>query len=345
VWGLALSMVEVLAGHLVIDGDRTAMMATTLHETRRPTPRNEGVRVTDAVESVFARALALDPRDRYASMAEFWRELESASQGAARAGSGNMPRAFAASAESLSLIPDLDVGHVSPSRVAVVPAITHAPSAPGAATRPSTPGAANAASADLDLEYDLPVAGVALEIDEEQLADARRSAAPRATSSSVPRLIMDSGPQLESFLQQPRRASSSSRLVAANPLPPAADVGWSDAEPAEQPLELGVSEQVSQTSRAPLRSLAPRREPTPAPVAAESSLLERVRAQLSRHVWPALLLIVASVLVSVAEQAYASEEGRVFTLGPFRAVWVSGVLMLAGVAGLVYWFLSRREPR
>src|SRR6187402_1292967 len=64
VWGLALSIVEVLAGRPIINGDPAAMMGIALDPQRRPTPRNEGVDLPAEVEAVFARALALDPRDR-----------------------------------------------------------------------------------------------------------------------------------------------------------------------------------------------------------------------------------------------------------------------------------------
>jgi len=75
VWGLAISMVEVLAGRTIIDGDHAAMMGTALDPRRRPTPRNEGLEVSDEVESVFVRALSVDPRDRYRDAGVFWNAL------------------------------------------------------------------------------------------------------------------------------------------------------------------------------------------------------------------------------------------------------------------------------
>ena len=75
VWGLALTMVEVAAARPIIDGDQAAMMGTALDERRRPTPRTEGIEVSDEVEAVFARALALDPRDRQPDAGVFWDEL------------------------------------------------------------------------------------------------------------------------------------------------------------------------------------------------------------------------------------------------------------------------------
>ncbi len=75
VWGLALTMVEVLKGDIVIEGGNGAMMAKTLDSSRRPTPRNEGVLVGEAVEAVFQKALAVDPRYRYQSIRDFWDAL------------------------------------------------------------------------------------------------------------------------------------------------------------------------------------------------------------------------------------------------------------------------------
>ncbi|MGK3994206.1 serine/threonine-protein kinase [Sorangium sp. So ce1024] len=78
VWGLAVTVVEALAGREIIAGDHVAMMGTVLDEKRRPTPRSEGVLVPDALEGVFRRALAVDPRDRYRDVGSFWDEVEQA---------------------------------------------------------------------------------------------------------------------------------------------------------------------------------------------------------------------------------------------------------------------------
>jgi hypothetical protein len=67
----------------------------------------------------------------------------------------------------------------------------------------------------------------------------------------------------------------------------------------------------------------------------------RLDALLGRRIWPALSLLSASVLVTVADQLYAADQGRVFTLGPLRAVWLSGLLMMAGLLALVYRFFPR----
>jgi serine/threonine protein kinase len=78
VWGFALCIARTLAARTRIAGDPPAMMGIALDETRRPTPRQEGVGISDAVEAVFARALALDPRARQRNVGVFWDELTAA---------------------------------------------------------------------------------------------------------------------------------------------------------------------------------------------------------------------------------------------------------------------------
>src|SRR6185312_13476932 len=73
--GLAPTMTEILAGRPILDGDDAAMMGTAIDLARRPTPRNEGVPVWDAVEIVFERALSVNPQARFRHAGEFWNAL------------------------------------------------------------------------------------------------------------------------------------------------------------------------------------------------------------------------------------------------------------------------------
>src|SRR5262249_42256123 len=70
------TLVEIIVGRPVIDGDQAAMMGTAIDDRRRPTPRTEGVEVSDDVEGVFLSALAVDPRSRQAHAGQFWDQLE-----------------------------------------------------------------------------------------------------------------------------------------------------------------------------------------------------------------------------------------------------------------------------
>src|SRR4051812_16134226 len=79
VYALALVALEMLTGKAALDGDDIVQLAfSTGNPERRPTPRTLGVQVSDAVESVFARALAVRPEERYARAAEFWAAFERA---------------------------------------------------------------------------------------------------------------------------------------------------------------------------------------------------------------------------------------------------------------------------
>ncbi|HEY6081024.1 MAG TPA: bifunctional serine/threonine-protein kinase/formylglycine-generating enzyme family protein [Polyangiaceae bacterium] len=82
VYALALVAVEMLTGKLALDGDDLIQLAfASGNPENRPTPRALGATVPDAVEAVFARALAVRPHDRYARAREFWRDLEAAQSG------------------------------------------------------------------------------------------------------------------------------------------------------------------------------------------------------------------------------------------------------------------------
>lgn len=76
VWGLALTLVETMAGRPIIDGDVGAMMGIALDPMMRPTPRNNDLDVPDAVEEVFEAAMAVRPQDRFAHAGLFWDELQ-----------------------------------------------------------------------------------------------------------------------------------------------------------------------------------------------------------------------------------------------------------------------------
>jgi serine/threonine protein kinase len=79
VFAQALMLVELVTGHAPLIGDRPEEMARAAADPRdRPTPRARGARVSDSVERVFSRALAVDPLMRFATAGGFWRALESA---------------------------------------------------------------------------------------------------------------------------------------------------------------------------------------------------------------------------------------------------------------------------
>jgi formylglycine-generating enzyme required for sulfatase activity len=79
VYALALVLVELVAGREPQEGaDVAAVAAVAMNAKRRPTPRTFGVRISDEIESIFQRALAVDSKARFASAADFWGEIHSA---------------------------------------------------------------------------------------------------------------------------------------------------------------------------------------------------------------------------------------------------------------------------
>lgn len=76
VYAFALVLVEMLAGRRALDGtDGPQLMAACLDTGLRPTPRALACEVSDDVEAVFARALAIGPRERQPNQRAFWSEL------------------------------------------------------------------------------------------------------------------------------------------------------------------------------------------------------------------------------------------------------------------------------
>lgn len=79
VYAMALILVELMRGKRALDGQTVFDLgASSCHVEQRPTPRQLGIEVSDAVEAVFARALALAVDERHSNMADFWAELYAA---------------------------------------------------------------------------------------------------------------------------------------------------------------------------------------------------------------------------------------------------------------------------
>jgi serine/threonine-protein kinase len=72
----ALVCVELLVGRMPFMGDEAAQfMAACLDPELRPTPRKLGLELPAAVDVVFERALALNPRGRFRDVGAFWKAL------------------------------------------------------------------------------------------------------------------------------------------------------------------------------------------------------------------------------------------------------------------------------
>ena len=79
VFALALVLVELVTGQAALRGfDTTQLYVQATDERQRPTLRARGSFVTDEVELVLNKALAVDPRARYLNSREFWEALTAA---------------------------------------------------------------------------------------------------------------------------------------------------------------------------------------------------------------------------------------------------------------------------
>lgn len=79
VYGLALVVLEVATARGIATGDDIGQLAyATTRVSVRPTPRQLGMAVTDEVEAVLARALAVRIADRYQNAGAFWAALTAA---------------------------------------------------------------------------------------------------------------------------------------------------------------------------------------------------------------------------------------------------------------------------
>jgi formylglycine-generating enzyme required for sulfatase activity/tRNA A-37 threonylcarbamoyl transferase component Bud32 len=76
VFALALILGEMTSGKPPIDGDDVGQLAfASMNEKVRPSPRTLGATVSDAVENVLLRALAVKTSERPQSAREFWTQL------------------------------------------------------------------------------------------------------------------------------------------------------------------------------------------------------------------------------------------------------------------------------
>jgi serine/threonine-protein kinase len=129
VYAVALVTLEAILDRTVVEGEHVGEYAMkAVDRSNRPTPRRLGVPVGDEVERVFARALAVDPRDRPRDAGEFWGMLKHAVQVDGR--SGRAPQVDAAPSVRPSAIGStLRMDERAPSAKAPVIEVAHSPSA------------------------------------------------------------------------------------------------------------------------------------------------------------------------------------------------------------------------
>jgi len=348
VWGLALSMVEVMAARTVIQGDPATMMGIALDPKRRPTPRNEGIEVPDAIEAVFERALALDPRARQRDAGVFWNELLASLERA-----DSRPRPVAVDTEE-----DLEFDPMSarpPAAHALRAAASYSvtlgvstrasapPRPPLKAPAPAGPMRAAAVSAphfvpDLDLTP-APVA---------RRASGERPAvqAPTARQPSVIDLedsVHPAGLALDLDLPadepRPQRTVSSQRLAAVRVDPPPPSNPPSNPPTSAAAAGRRSNPELKLTPSDPPRSgrapLSPPRSPAPdANAAIETGFVAKIDPKLQQErtllerLTPALALLGAAVLVAVVDPIYAAASGEMLTVLGLRLSLLAGILLL-----------------
>ncbi len=334
VWGIALTMVETIKGEAVITGDdHAAMMGTIIDPERRPTPRNEGVKVADDVEAIFQRALAVDPRNRYQSMSGFWDELlgvlELDMMGNPKRVARTDPRVegtTSGSKEQLEAAMSPRLSHISGLRPAVTSDPLRLPQREDTARRRS------------DSLYDsiLPVAGFGAPLE-----------APRPPEAiGAGRLGMDSGahPLGSAALEIPR-APATPQFPTSEPRRRAPSHAETELAPSgvRAPRAVAVS-QVSPTELEPRPASAPVRPvsggarpaagaarhaagsaastPRPLPGARPYAPVIRPQPSLFRQLLPALALLALAVALTLLDRAYAMKTGSTLSFGPLRASWL-----------------------
>jgi formylglycine-generating enzyme required for sulfatase activity/serine/threonine protein kinase len=76
VFALALVFGEVVSGKEPMPGDTIVQLAyASADPEKRPTPRTLGVPISDEIEAIFRKALAVSPADRFGTAGEFWQAL------------------------------------------------------------------------------------------------------------------------------------------------------------------------------------------------------------------------------------------------------------------------------
>jgi len=76
VYSFALLLTELLTDRVPVEGrDVVTILKAATDVTVRPTPKQRGVDVPDAIEVVCRRALAVDPKARFANIGELWSAL------------------------------------------------------------------------------------------------------------------------------------------------------------------------------------------------------------------------------------------------------------------------------
>ncbi len=359
VWGLALTMVEALAGAPVFEGEPHEIRARALDVERRPTPKSMGVVVDAAVERVFVRALAVDPRDRPRDVGVFWDELS-----AALGMRDTRPRDARREA---GLVP----------REEVIEAVL--PPAARLVSKPSPPRPAAPASPPLKRAPTRPTLGMDDPfLDDEPLDSGLEGAVGlEAPLPSTPPPAQPAGPML---VEPPNLFELDPSVGGEAPLPsvpPGSQFG-SEASlpsipaPAPVDLELGAPLEIIQGPRAADRPIdlartapsafgyeapLPMAKPAvgPGKIDVEDAGPRGARPRHAHSQQPAapeprrslpwfrvgLGLVIGAIAIGLVGRLYHGSTGQALALGPLSSTVIAGVLLVAGLGLIVFHLLPK----
>ena len=361
VWGLALTLSEALVGHPLIDGDPAAIMGTVLDPNRRPTPGSEGVIVSDEVERVFLKALALDPRERQSDAGMFWNELlaaaritsgevqevrlprdaraepgggtrvervEVARRPSIRPPSGTMPLP---AAHAGPLLPTLDapLGNAAPQLRAFSPApvVAFPPTVSGSFEVPDLDLAPVSRPAPVRTSSGMRQAVAAPPLDLEELA------ADFGVGASFDLDLPHTDPlavRRSSYPPPPERSVSPPPVTVSKSVPPPA------VRPASVPPPRASVPPVSRAAVPIAPAAVPPVRRLPAKPPFELKLAAEPDATLVQRLLPGALMLGGAIVVTILDQVYTMVSGEVFTLGPLRTSVLTGLVMVLGVGLCVY---------
>lgn len=313
VWGLALMLVEVMVGRPPLEGEIPALMAQAVDEQRRPTPRAQGIELAPEADAVLARALAVDPQNRYHEVAEFWRDLERAlgitplSEAALAAERG--PRTAAG-----RVVESLDTERPPPDFEAGV-----------AATEPGKtvgiPSARPLARSIPDLVLAPPP------------ASGPAHSAPRSSPGAPP---VDSSP----MEAQPSQRQVSGTYAAVSRSGSGMHPRVSPAQPSEALFGGKLLDDLDDPVSAAGPRLDVERHVVPVSRARQGATVSYLAApgesrggsSMAARLRGPMVALVCGIGVMAADYAYAAFAGEPFALGPVRPFWIAGPLVVAGIA-------------
>jgi len=345
------------------------MMGTAIDDVRRPTPRFEGVSVSDDVEGVFLKALAVDPRDRYRDVGEFWDALEDAAALGRSAGAqtGFTPQPLR---DPRSEGPPASREERLGVRESQAMSAMRAPGAGEVSSRkPDSKSSMKAAGPafssnevvpmvpELDLELDLPPAPPPRRPESASKMKAVRDEPPPPSSQALPKAppgptqlevaVAEAVPTKASGLDlavpaELARRSSQVNLRAVNPQA-MGDPGLTPSPPqaaggVPRPGAANASGQyraLNATGKPPVVSTSPSPAPASRPLPAQPKPWHKLVVPIS--------LIAVGLMITVAFYVNASGGGGRWAIGPVPINWIAGILVVVGTAMLMVRVFLREE--